>query len=123
MAVPFKVIQTYGAAVAQSTREDIFKNTAPWAKAAGDEVIVIEKLGFYGAVTATYGLYKGSDVIAEEGNACETTSFGGDWYKVPDAYITLLPGQELRCFMTDSAGDPAGLVVCAKGAKFKVNEL
>ena len=123
MPTPFKVVATYGAAVAQNVREDILRNTAPWAHAAGDEVIVVEKMGIYGATTATYGLYKGSDVIAEEGNACETTSFGGDWYKVPDAYITLTPGEFLRLFMTDSAADPAGLTIAAKGAKFKVWEL
>ena len=121
--VPFKVVAVYGAAVAQSTREDILKNTAPWAHAAGDEVIVIERMGIYGATTATYGLYKGSDVISEEGNACETTSFGGDWYKVPEAYIVLTPNTGLRLFMTDSAADPAGLTIAAKGAKFKVWEL
>ena len=120
--VPIREIATYGAAVAQSTREDILTN-AGWAHAGGDEVIVIEKLGIFGATTATFGLYKGRDIISEEGSACDTTSFGGNWDNVPTVMISLLPNQSLRLFMTDSAADPAGLTLAVKGAAFKVAEL
>lgn len=91
---------------------------APWARAGGNEVIVISKLGIYGATTATYGLYKGRKVISEESTACQATAFDGDELKVPAANIVLLPNESLRLFMTDSAADPAGLVVVVRGASY-----
>lgn len=117
--VPVSGVKTYGAAVAQSTREEILQGHADWAKAAGREIIIIIKLGLFGAITCTYGLYKGSDVIVEEGSALDGTSFGNEWHKVDHGPITLLPGEELRLYMTDSAADPAGVETAIKGVRIK----
>lgn len=122
MPVPIREIKTVGAAVAQNTREDVLTDEG-WARAGGDEVIVISHMGIYGATTATFGLYKGRDIISEEGSACDTTSFGGNWDNVPEVNIVLKPNESLRCFMTDSAADPAGLTFAVKGAAFKLAEL
>lgn len=116
---PIRDVQTYGAAVAQSTREEILQGSAGWAEAAIDEVVAIKKLGIFGAVTATFGLYKGSSVISEEGSACDATSFGNDWEKVAPVNLVLKPGEKLKCFMTDSAADPAGLTFAVLGRRVK----
>lgn len=103
--------------MAQNVRSDVLTD-APWARAGGNEVIVLSKLGIYGAVTATYGLYKGRKVISEEGTVCQATAFDGDELKVPVANIVLLPNESLRCFMTDSAADPLGLLFVVRGASY-----
>jgi len=115
--MPIQERKAYGAAVAQNVREDILAN-APWARAGGNEVIVISKLGLYGAVTATYGLYKGRAVISEEGTILQATTYDGDELKVPVVNLVLLPNESLRCFMTDSAADPLGIVVVVRGASY-----
>jgi len=113
---------TVGAAVAQSVRAEVFQE-ADIFQAGGDEVIVIQQLGMYGAVTATFGMYKGRQVITSEGSALDTTSFGGNWDNVPTVNIVLKPNESLRCWMTDSAADPAGIVCAVKGKVYKVSEL
>jgi hypothetical protein len=122
MVVPIIEAATYGAAVGQSVREDVLKD-ADWAHAGGDEVIVIEKMGIFGAVTATYGMYKGREVLSGEGTACQATAFAGLETTVTFVNIVLPPNTSLRCFMTDSAADPAGLLFVIRGAVFKTWEL
>lgn len=112
--IPIRTVKTYGAAVAQSVREDILRD-ADWAHSGAQEVIVLEKMGVYGAVTATFGMFLGRKIITDEGSECDGTSFGADWSKVPLVNITLPPNTDLRLFMTDSAADPAGLTVAVKG--------
>ncbi len=118
-----RVISTYGAAVAQSTREEILQNVADWASPGIDEVVVIQKMGIYGAVTATFGLYKSRGVISEEGSECDDTTFGNDWKKVPTVNLVLRGGEKLKCFMIDSAADPLGLKFAILGKVFKLSEL
>lgn len=115
MPTPLRDIHTFGAAVAQSTREEILQGYADWASPAGGEAVVIEKMGIYGATTATFGLYKGRNVIAEEGSAADGTAFSNDWEKVPTVNIVLRGGERLKCYMTDSAADPAGLTFAVLG--------
>lgn len=122
MPETLRTVKNYGAAVAQNTREDVLKD-ADWAHAGGDEVILIEKMGIYGAATATFGLYKGRKVISDEGSECDGTSFAADWSKVPDVNIVLPPNTDLKCYMTDSAADPAGLVFAVKGYFFAAGEV
>lgn len=117
--VPVSGVKTVGADTSQSTRTEIFQGKLDYAKAAGREIVIIKKLGLYAAVTGTYGLYKGSDVIVEEGSEFDGTSFGGDWSKVGSRVITLLPGEELRLYYTDSAADPAGVETAVEGARIK----
>lgn len=114
--------QVYGAAVAQNAREDVLTD-ADWAHAGGDEVVVIEKMGIYGAATATYGLYKGREVLSGESTICQNTAFGNTDDELPVVNIVLPPNTSLRCFMTDSAADPAGLTFVVRGAVFKTWEL
>lgn len=118
-----RVISTYGAAVAQSTREEILQNVADWASPGIDEVVVIQKMGIYGAVTATFGLYKSRSVISEEGTACDATAFGSNWDQVPVVNLVLKGGEKLKCFMTDSAADPAGITFAILGRVYKISEL
>jgi len=109
---PLRDIKTFGAAVAQSTREEILQGNADWASPALGEIVIIEKLGLFGAVTCTIGMYKGRKAITEEGSALDATTFGNDWEKVATFPIVLRGGEKLKLFMTDSAANPAG-VTCA----------
>ena len=118
-----RVISTYGAAIAQSTRAEILQNIADWASPGIDEVVVIQKMGIYGATTATFGLYKSRAVISEEGTACDATAFGSNWDQVPVVNLVLKGGQKLKCFMTDSAVDPLGITFAILGKVFKLSEL
>lgn len=118
-----RVISTYGAAVAQDAREEILQNVADWASPGIDEVVVIQKMGVYGAVTATIGLYKSRAVISEEGTALDATTFGSNWDQVPVVNLVLSGGQKLKCFMTDSAADPLGVTFAILGRVFKLSEL
>lgn len=118
-----RVISTYGAAVAQATREEILQNVADWASPGLDEIVVIQKLGIYGATTATFGLYKSRSVISEEGTACDATTFGSNWDQVPVVNLVLKGGQKLKLFMTDSTADPAGITIAILGKVFKLREL
>lgn len=118
-----RVISTYGAAVAQSVREEILQNVADWASPGIDEVVVIQKLGIYGAVTATFGLYKSRTVISEEGTECDATAFGNDWSALPNVNLVIKGGEKLKLFMTDSAVDPAGITIAALGKILKLSEL
>lgn len=112
---PLRDIQTYGAAVAQNAREEVLAVAADWASPSIYEVIYIKKLGIYGAVTATFQLQKGRKIISEEGSVCDGTAFGNDWEVVPDVEMVLKGGEKLKCFMTDSAADPAGLTFAVLG--------
>lgn len=112
---PLRDIKVYGAAVAQSVRAEILQGNADWASPAIDEVVIIEKMGFFGAATATMGLYKGRKVISEEGCVLDATSFGNDWEKVASMPIILKGGEKLKLWMTDSAGDPLGITVAVIG--------
>lgn len=118
-----RIISTYGAAVAQDAREEILQNVADWASPGIDEIVVLKKLGIYGAVTATFGLYKSRSVISEEGTECDATAFGNDWDALPDVNLVLKGGEKLKMFMTDSAADPAGITIAALGKVFKLSEL
>ena len=118
-----RVISTYGEAVAQDARAEILQNIADWASPGIDEVVIIQKMGIYGAVTATFGLYKSRAVISEEGSACDATTFGSNWDQVPTVNLVLKGGQKLKCFMTDSAADPLGLTFAILGKVFKLSEL
>lgn len=118
-----RVIQAYGAAVAQNAREEILQNVADWASPGIDEIVIIQKLGIYCAVTATFGLYKSRGVISEEGTQGDGTAFGGNWDNVPTVNLVLKGGQKLKCFMTDSAADPAGITFAILGKVIKLSEL
>ena len=118
-----RVISTYGAAVAQNARAEILQNVADWASPGLDEVVVVQKMGIYGATTATFGLYKSRAVISEEGTQCDATAFGGNWDNVPVVNMVLKGGEKLKCFMTDSAADPAGIVFAILGKVIKISEL
>lgn len=118
-----RVISTYGASVAQDARAEILQNVADWASPGLDEIVVIQKLGIYGAVTATFGLYKSRTVISEEGTECDATTFGNNWDQVPTVNLVLKGGEKLKCFATDSAADPLGLKFAILGKVFKVREL
>ena len=118
-----RVISTYGSAVAQAAREEILQNVADWASPGIDELVVIQKLGIYCAVTATFGLYKSRAVISEEGTAGDGTAFGGNWDNVPTVNLVLKGGQKLKCFMTDSAADPLGITFAIMGKVYKISEL
>lgn len=110
--------KVYGAAVAQNVRSDVLVD-CDWARAGGDEIIHIDHMGIYGAVTATYGLYKGRTILSPEATKCQTTAFDGDMSKVSVVSIAILPNETLRLFMTDSAADPAGLDILATGVLLK----
>lgn len=118
-----RVISTYGPLVAQDAREEILQNVADWASPGLDEVVVIKKMGIYGAVTATFGLYKSRAVISEEGTQCDGTTFGGNWDNVPTVNLILKGGEKLKMFMTDSAADPLGITMAIMGKVFKLREL
>lgn len=118
-----RVISTYGALVAQDAREEILQNVADWASPGLDEVVVIKKMGIYGAVTALFGLYKSRTVISEEGTQCDGTAFGGNWDNVPTVNLVLKGGQKLKLFMTDSAADPLGITLAILGKVFRISEL
>lgn len=118
-----RIISTFGAAVAQNAREEILQNIADWASPGLDEVVVLQKMGIYGAVTATFGLYKSRSVISEEGTECDATAFGNDWNALPDVNLVLKGGDKLKMWMTDSAADPAGITIAALGKVFKISEL
>jgi hypothetical protein len=96
---------------------------ADWAHSGGDEVIVIERMGIFGAATATYGMYKGREVLSGEGTVCQATAFAGLENTLPLVNIVLPPNTSLRAFMTDSAADPLGLLFVVRGAVFKTWEL
>jgi len=96
---------------------------AEFAKAESDEVVVLERLGMFGAVTCTIGIQRGSEIIVPEGSALDATTFGNDWSKVADMNLVLLPGQKLYAYIIDSAADPLGVAFAVKGAAFKVGEL
>jgi len=113
--IPLRDIKTFGAAVAQSVREEILQGAADWASPAQGEVVVIQKMGFYGATTATMGLYRGRNVVTEEGSALDATAFGNNWDALPDFNMVLKGGEKLKLFMTDSAADPAGVTVAVLG--------
>lgn len=113
--LPLRDIKTFGAAVAQNAREEILQGEADWASPAITEIVVIDKLGIYGATTATFGLYKGRTVVSEEGSACDNTAFGNDWDALPDVGIVMRGGEKLKLYMTDSAADPAGLTIAVLG--------
>lgn len=112
---PLRDIKVYGAAVAQSVRQEILQGNADWASPAMDEVVIIDKMGLFGATTATMGLYKGRNVIAEEGCVLDATTFGNDWEKVASMPIIIKGGEKLKLWMTDSAADPAGITVAVIG--------
>lgn len=118
-----RVISTYGAAIAQDVRAEILQNVADWASPGLDEVVVIQKMGIYGAVTATFGLYKSRTVLSEEGTECDATTFGNDWSALPNVNLVIKGGEKLKCFMTDSAADPLGLKFAILGKVFKISEL
>jgi len=113
--LPLRDIKTFGAAVAQNAREEILQGEADWASPAITEIVVIDKLGLYGAVTATVGMYKGRSVVTEEGSALDATAFGNNWDALPDTAIVLRGGEKLKIYMTDSAADPAGVTVAVLG--------
>lgn len=113
--LPLRDIKLFGAAVAQNAREEILQGEADWAAPAITEIIVIDKLGIYGAVTATFQLQKGRTLISEEGSICDNTAFGNDWDALPDVGIVLRGGEKLKLYMTDSAADPAGITVAVLG--------
>ena len=116
---PLRDIKVYGAAVAQAVREEILQGNADWANPANDEIVLIEKMGLFGATTATIGLYKGRSVIAEEGSALDATSFGNDYEKLAPMKMVLQGGEKLKLWMTDSAADPAGITVVTLGKVIK----
>lgn len=118
-----RVISLYGAAVGQAVREEILQNVADWASPGLDEVVVIQKMGIYGATTATFGLYKSRQVVSEEGTICDATAFGNDWSALPNVNLVLKGGEKLKCFMTDSAADPLGLTFAILGKVLKISEL
>ena len=121
---PIRAVKAYGAAAAQSVRTEILQaENAEWAKAEADEVIVLELVGMFGAVTATLGIQRGSEIIVPEGSALDATTFGNDWSKVAKLDLVLLPGQKLYAYVIDSAADPLGVTFAVKGAAFKVGEL
>ncbi len=113
--IPLRDIKTFGAAVAQNTREEILQGNADWASPAMGEVVIIEKMGIFGATTCTVGIYQGRNVLTEEGSALDATSFGNDWEKVAKFPIVLKGGDKLKCYMTDSAADPAGVTFAVLG--------
>lgn len=121
MVDPIKQINVYGAAVAQSVRGEILQESS-WATVPAGMVLVIQKLGMYGAVTATYGLYKGRTIISEEGTILDATAFAS-WDLVPVVNLTLRGGESLKCWMTDSAADPAGITFAVLGKLFSLSEL
>ena len=112
---PIRDIKVYGAEVAQSTREEILQGYADWASPATDEIVIIDKMGFFGAVTATMGLYKGRRVIAEEGCVLDATTFGNDWEKVANMPMVIKGGEKVKLWMIDSAVDPEGITVAVLG--------
>ena len=113
--LPLRDIKTFGAAVAQNVREEILQGEADWASPAITEVVVIDKMGIYGATTATFQLQKGRTIISEEGSKCDATAFGNNWDALPDVGVVLKGGEKLKLYMTDSAADPAGLTVAILG--------
>jgi len=118
-----RVIHAYGGDVAQDARAEILQNVADWASPGIDELVVIQKMGIYCAVTATFGLYKSRSVISEEGTQGDGTTFGGNWDNVPTVNLVLKGGQKLKCFMTDSAADPLGITFAIMGKVYKISEL
>jgi hypothetical protein len=115
MVLPLRDIKAFGAAVAQNAREEILQGEADWAAPAITEVVVIDKLGIYGAVTATFQLQKGRVIISEEGSVCDATAFGNNWDALPDVNMVLRGGEKLKLYMTDSAADPLGITVAVLG--------
>lgn len=118
---PIKQINKYGAAVAQATRGEILQESS-WASVPVGHVLVITKLGMYGAVTATFGLYKGRKVISEEGTILDATAFAS-WDLVPSVNLVVMGGEALKCWMTDSAADPLGITFAILGKLFAADEL
>lgn len=111
----------YGAAVAQNVRGEILQESS-WASVPLGYVLVISKLGMYGAVTATFGLYQGRKVISEEGTILDATAFAS-WDLVPVVNIVVQGGQSLKCWMTDSGADPLGITFAVLGKLISLAEL
>jgi len=93
-----------------------------WAQVPAGQVLVVQKLGMYGAVTATFGLYKGREIISEESTILDATTFAS-WDLVPVMNLVVLGGESLKCWMTDSAADPLGITFAVIGKLFKASEL
>lgn len=125
MQVPelLRDIKVFGALADQSVRTEVLGGASDWAEPALDEVVVIHKMGLYGATTATYGLYKSRHVIAEEGCVLDATTFGDDWSKVSDVDLVLKGGDKLKLWVIDSAVDPLGVTIAVLGKIFNIAEL
>lgn len=121
MPIPIKQINLYGAAAAQAVRTEILQESS-WAEVPIGHVLVISKLGMYGAVTGTFGLYKGREVVSEEGTILDATAFAS-WDLVPVMNLVIVGGQKLKCWLTDSTADPLGITFAVLGKLFKVSEL
>lgn len=118
---PIRQINLYGAAVAQNIRGEILQESS-WAQVPAGYILVIQKLGMYGAVTATFGMYNGRSVVTEEGSILDATAFAS-WDLVPTVNIVVPGGSSLKCWMTDSAADPLGITFAVLGKLYKVSEL
>lgn len=118
---PIRQINRYGAAVAQAVRTEILQESS-WAQVPAGYVLIIQKMGMYGAVTATFGMYNGRKVVTEEGSILDATSFAS-WDLVPTVNIVVPGGSALKCWMTDSAADPLGITFAILGKLYSVAEL
>ena len=107
--------------MAQATRGEILQESS-WASVPFGYVLVINKLGMYGAVTATFGPYIGRKVISEEGTILDATAFAS-WDLVPSVNLVVPGGQSLKCWMTDSAADPLGIKFAVLGKLISIAEM